>query len=89
MSFPTSTQFTPCEIATKTANATDATAEYVEITMPRVVTYAMAQVQAVTTGVVNNTGLAVTITTVAGTSCKVKVAVTALSEGDKVIVVAV
>ena len=88
MAYPVESQFLPFEVASFVATATTAGNDYHEFTMNRPVTKVIAQIQAATTGVVNATGLAVTITTVAGTSCKVKVAATAITAGDIINIIA-
>jgi hypothetical protein len=88
MAYPNPTAFTPVEVATFTATATTATNDFHEFTMTRPVKNVIAQIQAATTGAVNTAGLAVTITTVTDTSCKVKVAATAITAGDVINVVA-
>lgn len=70
-------RFVPMEKFSKVADATDATNNYIEFACPYTPTGIVAQVRAVTTGIVNLTGLTVTFA-----SGKVRVAVTDLIAGD-------
>jgi len=76
-------RFVPMEKFVKVADATDATAEYVEFACPYTPVGMIPFVRSVTTGAVNSAGLTVTFAT-----GKIKVAVTALAEGDVVSVLA-
>lgn len=73
------TRYVPMETFTHTAVAADATADYVEFTVPYAPKGMIAQIKAATTGVVNSAGLAVTYNSTSG---KVKVAATAITAGD-------
>ena len=86
--YPDVPQFVPMEVMSFVAVAQTATDDYHEFSVDRPVTKAIAQIQATTTGVENAAGLAVTITTVAGTSTKIKVAATAITLGDVINVIA-
>lgn len=87
MAYPNCSSFKPIETLTFTAVDATVTADYHEFVMDRPVTNVIAQIQS-STGVVNSAGLAVTITTVANTSCKVKVAATAIALGDVINIIA-
>jgi len=71
------TRFVAMEKFSAIATADDATANYIEFTVPYAPSGMVAQVLAPTTGAINDTGLAVTYNAETG---KVKVAVTTLIE---------
>ena len=74
-------RYVAMEKFSKVATSTDAGNDYIEFTVPYAPVGMIAQVLSVTTGALNATGLAVTYNSTTG---KVKVAVTALAEGDLV-----
>ncbi len=76
-------RFVAMEKFSKVADATDATANYVEFTMPYTPIGIVAQIRSVTTGADNTAGKLITFA-----NSKIKVAVTDLVAGDTVTVIA-
>ncbi len=83
MAYSPAERYVPMEKASKVAVSGDATANYIDFVLPYSPVGVIAQVRTVTTGVINLTGLTVTVT---GTT--VRVAVTDLLQGDTVSVLA-